>query len=126
MSKPYRIVGWILLTLLCGVMILAGAGKVFGFAPEEVKKGLEESGLKDQMVLIGIGEIASAILLLLPWTWPIGVLLTSSFWGGAIVSHMTKGDSYLIPSVLLAIAWLGTWLRNPELLHHLSLKSMQE
>jgi len=116
MKKTCQIVGWVILVLVSGVMLLAGSGKVFGFAPEEVVKGLEESRLSDQIMLIGIAEMVSAILLLVPRTWSIGILLTSAFWGGAIVSHMTKNDSYLVPAVLLAMTWAGTFLRSPEAL----------
>ncbi len=113
--KLVRLIGgWILLVLVGAVMLLAGSGKVFGFAPEEVVKGLEESNLSDQMMLIGIGEMVAAILLLIPRTWFIGILLTSAFWGGAIVAHMVKQDSYLVPAVLLGMSWIGTFLRNPE------------
>ena len=114
MKKTCSIVGWVILVLVSGIMLLAGSGKVFGFAPEEVVKGLEESRLKDQMLLIGIAEMVSAIFLLIPRTWSIGILLTSAFWGGAIVSHMTKNDSYLVPAVLMVMTWAGTFLRNPE------------
>ena len=114
MKKTCHIVGWVILVLVAGIMLLAGSGKVFGFAPEEVVKGLDESRLKDQMRLIGIAEMVSAILLLIPRTWSIGILLASSFWGGEIVSHMTKDDSYHVPAILLLMTWVGTFLRNPE------------
>jgi hypothetical protein len=96
-------------------MIFAGAGKVAGHAPPEVAKQLQESGLADKIMLIGIGEITAAVLLLAPWTASIGILLASSFWGGAILLHMTKGDPYLIQSILLVAMWVGAGLRNPAM-----------
>ena len=69
MKKTCYILGWVILVLVSGVMLLAGSGKVFGFAPEEIVKGLEESRLSDQIVLIGIAEMVSAIFLLIPRTY---------------------------------------------------------
>lgn len=116
MARIRIVAGWIVLVLVAGVMLLAGSGKLFGFAPEEVTKGLEESRLKDDMLLVGIAEVVSAILLLIPRTWSLGILLTSAFWGGAIVAHLAKDDSFAIPAMFLALAWVGSCLRNPEML----------
>ena len=49
----------------------------------------------------------SAILLLIPRTSSLGILLTSSFWGGAICAHMMQGDSYAFVAVLLVLRFSG-------------------
>src|SRR5436853_7446000 len=73
--------GWVLHGLIAGMMILAGSAKVLGFLPpEEVAK----LGLSLPIQVIGIGELASAILLLIPRTSSLGLLLASAFWGGAL------------------------------------------
>src|SRR5258705_13936865 len=60
-----KISGWVLHGLVAGVMILAGSAKVLGFfPPEEVAK----LGLPLPIQVIGMGELASAILLLVPRT----------------------------------------------------------
>jgi len=102
--------GWVLHGLIAGIMILAGSAKVFGlFPPEEVAK----LGLSLPIQVIGVGEMASAILLLLPRTSSLGLLLTSGFWGGAICLHMSKAEPFVIPSVFLLITWVGGYLRVP-------------
>ena len=102
--------GWVLHGLIAGMMILAGSAKVLGFfPPEEVAK----LGLSLPIQVIGAGELASAILLLIPRTSSLGLLLTSGFWGGAICLHMSKGEPFLIQSVFLLIAWIGGYLRVP-------------
>ena len=83
--------GWVLHVLVAGLMIFAGSGKVFGFAPPNIVDSLRRFGLGEDMRLIGIGECTAAILLLIPWTSWLGVLLTSAFWGGAICIHMEDG-----------------------------------
>ena len=115
-SRPKRIAGWIILALVCAIMIYSGTGKLFGFAPEYMAEGLKESGLSEETWLIGAAEAVSAILLLIPRTSSAGILLVSSFWGGAIVSHMSKNDGYVIPAVLLILCWVGAFLRNSDVL----------
>src|SRR6476660_9021671 len=105
-----KISGWVLHGLVAGVMILAGSAKVFGlFPPEEVAK----LGLSLPIQVIGVGELASAILLLIPRTSSLGLLLTSGFWGGAICLHMSKAEPFVLQSVFLLITWVGGYLRVP-------------
>src|SRR5450631_3269719 len=102
--------GWVLHGLIAGVMILAGSAKVLGFfPPEEVAK----LGLTLPIQVIGAGELASAILLLIPRTSSLGLLLTSGFWGGAVCLHMSKAEPFAIQSVFLLLTWVGGYLRVP-------------
>jgi DoxX-like family len=102
--------GWMLHGLIAGLMILAGSAKIFGlFPPEEVAK----LGLSLPIQAIGVGEFASAILLLIPRTSSLGLLLTSGFWGGAICLHMSKGEPFVVQSVFLLVTWIGGYLRVP-------------
>ena len=100
--------GWVLHGLIGGVMLLACSAKVLGlFPPEQV----ERLGLSVPIQVIGAGELVSAILLLVPRTASLGVLLTSSFWGGAICLHMSKGEPFVLQSVFLLLTWVGAYLR---------------
>src|SRR5436853_138457 len=83
--------------LIGGIMLLAGTPKVLGLVPPE---GVAQMGLTDWIGVIGVGELATAVLLLLPRTASLGVLLASSFWGGAICLHMTRGELFVVQSVL--------------------------
>ncbi|MBX3442067.1 MAG: DoxX family protein [Planctomyces sp.] len=107
-----RIAGHVLHTLVGGVMLMAGSGKAFGFAPQEIVESMSKHGLGDKLQLIGGGEMLSGLLLIIPWTSSLGVLLTSSFWGGAICIHMAHNESYLVPAVLLVMTWVGAVLRD--------------
>jgi len=82
------------------VMIGAGSGKAFGFAPPEIVKSMGEIGLGDRMTLIGAGEMIAALLLIVPRTKSLGTLLTSGFWGGVICIHMAHGQDVIMPSVI--------------------------
>lgn len=116
-NKATRITGLVLHVLIGGLLIFAGSGKLFGFAPPEVVEGMAKYGLGGKLHLIGAGELVTAILLLIPFTSSLGVLLTSGFWGGVICLHMAHNEDYIFPSVLLALTWLGAVLRNPLALY---------
>ena len=104
------IAGWVLHGLIGGIMILAGSAKVFGlFPPDQVAK----MGLSLPVAVIGAGELASAVLLLIPRTSSLGLLLSSAFWGGAICLHMSKGEPFVLQSVFLLLTWVGAYLRVP-------------
>jgi uncharacterized membrane protein YphA (DoxX/SURF4 family) len=106
------IAGWTL-TALLGVLFVASA--VFKFSAPNAKEEFAKMGLGDQLYLIACGELASALLFLLPRSFSLGVLLLSSYMGGAIVVHMTKGESYIPQSILLLLIWLTALLRQPEM-----------
>jgi hypothetical protein len=105
--------GFVLNLFIGGVMIVAGTPKLLGLAPPD---HVEHMGLTESIRLVGAGEIVTGTLLLIPRTLSLGILLTSSFWGGAISVHMTHGQSYLLQSALLGLSWVGAYLRNPAVL----------
>jgi hypothetical protein len=111
-NRWLKVTGYVLNALIAALLIFAGSGKVFGFAPAEVVEKLKAFGLEDRVRLIGLGETISAVLLLIPRTSPLGVLLTSGFWGGVICIHMAHHEDFLFPSVLLALTWVGGFLRG--------------
>jgi uncharacterized membrane protein YphA (DoxX/SURF4 family) len=117
MAKYRSVTGRILLILVAVIMLMAGSGKLFGFAPETVVEQMESFGLGGDLLLVGLLEVTSAILLLIPRTSSLGILMTSAFWGGAIVAHLA-GDDYagsFVPIVLLVLTWSGAVLRYPEM-----------
>src|SRR5258707_5799081 len=115
--------GWVLHGLVGGVMLLAGSAKVLGLFPPEM---VEKFGLSVPIQVIGAGELVSAILLLVPRTASLGVLLTSGFWGGAICLHMSKGEPFVVQSVLLLLTWLGAYLRVPGTFASFAVSSLAE
>jgi hypothetical protein len=110
-----KIGGWVLHILIGALMIFASLGKVTGTPPAEVIEMLRKIGLEDQLRLIGYGELITGTLLILPWTASLGVLLASAFWGGTICTHMGLHTSYVFQSVILALTWVGAYLRLPEM-----------
>ena len=108
-----KVAGLVLHALIGGLLIFTGSQKVLGSVPPEA---LVKYGLAEQTWLIGAGAIVTALLLLIPSTSSLGILLASSFWGGAICIHMAHGEPYLFQAVMLVLSWAGAYLRNPATL----------
>ena len=114
-SKTRRITGKVLIGL--GFLVLsASAGAKFAHVPKVVEE-LGRFGFDGiKLNVIAVLEVASAILFLIPFTRSLGLLLASSFLGGAIATHVQRNDSPLAPAVILALIWFGSWLRHPVIL----------
>lgn len=110
-SKTRKITSWVIAGLLTGLFVFSATGKLF-MHPEQ----MDQLKLGDWRIIIAIGEIASALLFLFPWTNIYGTLLLSAYMGGAIIIHMTGGLSIVMPSVVLILIWVVGFLRNPELI----------
>lgn len=112
-NKWLKVTGVVLNVLMAAFILFVGSMKVFFVSPQMVEQ-VNQIGLGDRLALIGWGEIITAILLVLPWTSPLGALTTSGFWGGVICINMAqhKDDLVIFGSVLLALTWLGAYLRG--------------
>ena len=118
-AKMGGIIGFVLHLLIGALLIMAGGFKVAGSMPPEAAEMLAERKMADDIVMIGWGELVTAVLLVLPWTSVVGTLLASSLWGGAIVHHMQADESYALIAGLLAVTWIAAVLRHPWLLQNL-------
>ncbi len=98
-----------ILTLLFG---LTAIGKLVGAEP--IRESLEHSGLGDMILIIGLGELASAMLYAFRKTSSLGTVLLSAHMGGAICLHMSHGEPYVAQSVILVLVWVGQFLRSPD------------
>ena len=112
-NKWLKVTGVVLNILIAALILFAGSLKVFFSSPDMIK-GLTAAGLGDRVQLIGWGEIITALLLVIPWTSPLGALMTSGLWGGVICINMAqhKDDLVIFGSVLLALTWVGACLRG--------------
>ena len=113
MSKERKITSWILVGLLGALFAMAASMKLMGGS--ELAASFAKYGLDGRQLLIGMGELISAILFIIPRTSSLGVLLLSAHMGGAIVTHMEHGEMFLFQSILLVLIWFVAWLRTPEM-----------
>jgi hypothetical protein len=107
--------GSVLIVLGAVVLLGSGAAKLAHVPP--VVAQMASNGLDGpRLAFVGLLEVFSALLFLFPSTRAFGLLLVSSFLGGAIATHLQHGQSIVPPSIVLLVIWLGTWLRHPEIL----------
>jgi len=97
-------------------MLLGSAGAKFARVPKVVNE-LGAAGFDwNKLLFVASLEVLSAVLLLIPFTRSAGLLLVSSFLGGAIATHLQHGQPIIQPSLVLFLLWLGAWLRHPMVL----------
>lgn len=114
--KALPIVGLVIHILITALILMSGSMKAFGLGSAEMTaqmvSKMTEMNLGDKLKLIGFGEMIAAILMFVPRVRPLGVLAVSGFWGGVIVAHMISKEPYTFPAVLLALTWVGAYLRG--------------
>ena len=77
---------------------------------EQMVEGFASHGLAGWITIIGLGELLSLLAFLVPKTRPLGSLLLSSYFGGAIMFHMSHGESFAAPAAFLLFVWTITWM----------------
>lgn len=110
MNKHAARAGLVLIGLVAVVLVLAGTLKLINVGAEDMLEGLKKAHLDQHTTLISVTAIVCGVLLLLPRIRPFAWLMASSYWGGAIVAHLTYNDSVLMPAAFLAVLWLGVGL----------------
>lgn len=111
-SNRRRMAGNILLRF-GGMMLLLSAALKIAHVPPVVRQ-LGALGFDgNKLMFIAALEIVSAILFLVPLTRSFGLLMVSAYLGGAIAAHVGHDQPFIQPAIVLAILWLGVWLRYP-------------
>lgn len=114
-NRKRRIAGTALI-VVGTALLLGSAATKFAHVPPVVSQ-LAAAGFSPAKVMfIALLEVLSAVLFLVPVTRSGGLLLVSSFLGGAIATHLQHSQSIVPPSIVLVLIWLGTWLRHPQVL----------
>lgn len=108
-DKTKRIIA-IILGVVPSLMLLMSAAMKFAKA-EPVVTGLTKAGLGDKILLIGVMELVSVALFLIPKTWKIGFLLVCGYLGGAM-SIEIAGGQFPVAAVLLSVCWVSAYLRD--------------
>jgi hypothetical protein len=118
-SKPRIITGWVLSGLLAALYLFSAYNKLSG--SEESIKGAVAMGLTaSQLKLIGVIELLSITLFLIPRTGLLGTLLLAAYMGGAIATHLEHRLPVLAPCIIQAMVWITAVIRFPELSQRLT------
>ena len=110
-SKVRNIVSNILI-FLPGIALLASSFTKFAHVPAVVAQMAAVGFTGPRLMLVAVLELTSAALFLVPKTRRFGLLLVSAYLGGAIAAQLGHGQPPAPPAVLLALIWMGTWLRK--------------
>ncbi len=103
---------------LCSFLLIFSSSLKFAHVPKAVAQMSSMGFTGDKLLFVAVLEALTAIVFLTPAVRSFGVLVISSYLGGAIASHVASGQyrAIVTPTVCLTLAWLGTWLRHPQLL----------
>ena len=131
-SRRRALCGSILINFCVFVMIAGAIAKTLH--PSKVVAYMGSMGYQGAtLFLIAALELLCSVMFVLRATRVYGLLLVSAYFGGAISAHLAHhppvvGGPFLmymsthpylgsfVPSLVLASAWVGVWLRHPEML----------
>jgi hypothetical protein len=112
--KVMTIVGWILSVLPCLLLTMSATFKLI--QSEEVVKGFAEQDWPlNTAIPLGVAELASTILYLIPQTAVLGAILLVGYLGGATAVHVRLSEPFWIPVAMGVVIWLGLYLRDSRI-----------
>lgn len=117
-TKTSFFLGWALTILPSLLLIVSGIAKLIGHFTESpaMVKNFGDLGLKAELMLvIGVIELFSVLIYLIPKTAVLGAILITGYMGGAILTHLRVGEPVIVQILLGVVIWLGLYLREPRL-----------
>jgi DoxX-like family len=93
--------------------------------PAQVVQGMVRFGYPDSLLfLLGVLELLSCVVYLIPRTAVLGAIFMTGYLGGATASNVRIGDpSYIMTVVLGVMVWGGLFLREPRVRALIPLRS---
>ena len=113
-EKTKKIIYWVLTGLVAFVFLGSAMGK---FTADDkalemaVSMGLDANTYK----VLGVIEILSVGLFIIPRTGILGTLLLCAYMGGAIATHLVHGQSVMAPCIIQSFLWAVAFYKFPEL-----------
>lgn len=108
--------GRVLSGLGTAFMLFDGFAKVLDLIPPEVKAANSLGWSEASLPLIGVIALLCTALYLIPRTAPLGAILLTGYFGGAIASHLRIDNPLfshtLFPIYIAALFWVGLFLRD--------------
>jgi len=113
-SKTMLWTGYVLSALPVLMLLFSGAIKAVNAA--SVVEGFARFGYPDNVAFgIGIVELISTVLYVIPQTSVLGAILLTGYLGGATATHVRVGEPFIFPILLGMLVWGGLFLREPRL-----------
>ncbi len=115
--KPALRWAGITLSTVATVMVLGSAAMKLTGDPKLVDLLTRQLGVPASVVpVLGALELLCIILYAVPLTAPLGAVLLTGYFGGAITAHVRVEEPFVAPVVIAALAWAGLALRNPKVI----------
>ena len=109
-----NVAGWILCGLLA-LMLTGSAVAKFMITPESAAKMPDIGWQPKQMFALGIIELASTLLFIIPTRLSfIGLVLLTGYMGGAIAAHVRIGEAPVPQVVIAVLLWIGYCMSHPD------------
>jgi len=84
--------------------------------PPSVVEGFAHLGYDDSVALaLGLVELLSTLLYLIPRTSVLGAILLTGYLGGATATHLRIGEQFYMAVLLGVLVWGGLYLRDERL-----------
>ena len=113
-QKAIKITGWVLTIVLGLLFTMSAFMKLTG--NEEALAQASSMGIDAATYqFIGIVEILSLLLFIMPRTGVIGTLLLVAYMGGAIVTHLQHQQPIAMAVTIQILLWITAFVRFPEL-----------
>lgn len=113
-QKTIRITGWIM-TIIIGLLFTMSAFMKLSQNEDAIAQASSYGIDATTYLFLGIIEIISLLLFILPRTGILGTLLLVAYLGGAIVTHLQHQESIVIPVIIQILLWITAFIRFPEL-----------
>jgi len=113
-QKAIKITGWVLTIILGLLFTMSAFMKLTG--NEEALAQASSMGIDAATYqFIGVVEILSLLLFIMPRTGVIGTLLLVAYMGGAIVTHLQHQQPIAMAVTIQVLLWITAFVRFPEL-----------
>jgi len=115
-SKTMVWIGRVISALPVLMLLMSGVMKFH--LPEDAVKQMTQIGWQSDVApALGIIELGSTLLYIIPQTAVLGAILLTGYLGGAVATHVRVADysNMWIPIVLGVLVWLGLYLRDARL-----------
>ncbi|GEC78092.1 DoxX family protein [Flavobacterium aquatile] len=113
-QKTIKIAGWILTIILVLLFTMSAFMKITQndtALAQAASMGIDASTYR----FIGIIEIISLVLFVIPRTGVLGTMLLIAYLGGAIATHLQHQQPISMAVSIQTILWITAFLRFPEL-----------
>ena len=113
-QKTKNILLWILTAMVGFIFIASASAKLL--ANTDALAAVSTMGLSaTSYKVLGLIEILSVVLFIIPRTGLLGTLLLVAYLGGAIATHLEHNQSIVAPIAIACFVWIVATVRFAEL-----------